>query len=104
MNGRTSAAPGELREGQQAVFRFKISDTATGTPVQSAGARRPATNAPATPAGAGPNVDAMVADVRTRLTEGKLIDPPGDSARDLLANLRTAAPNRPEVDELSRTL
>jgi TonB family protein len=46
----------------------------------------------------------MVADVRTRLNEGKLIDPPGDSARDLLANLRTAAPNRPEVDDLSRTL
>jgi TonB family protein len=78
-------------------------NTATGTPAQSAGARRPATNAPAQ-AGAGPNIDAMVADVRTRLTEGKLIDPPGDSAKDLLANLRTAAPNRPEVDELSRTL
>jgi TonB family protein len=77
--------------------------TTTGAPAQSAGARRPA-NAPAAQAGAGPNVDAMVADVRTRLTEGKLIDPPGDSARDLLANLRTAAPNRPEVDELSRTL
>ncbi|MFC4310038.1 TonB family protein [Steroidobacter flavus] len=77
-------------------------NTAAGAPVQSAGARRPATNAPA--AGAGPNIDAMVSDVRTRLTEGKLIDPPGDSARDLLANLRTAAPNRPEVDELSRTL
>jgi TonB family protein len=46
----------------------------------------------------------MVADVRQRLTEGKLIDPPGDSARDMLANLRTAAPNRPEVEELSRTL
>ncbi|HEY5761365.1 MAG TPA: energy transducer TonB [Steroidobacter sp.] len=79
-------------------------NTATGTPAaQSAGARRPATNAPAQ-AGAGPNIDAMVADVRTRLTEGKLIDPPGDSAKDLLANLRTAAPNRPEVDDLSRTL
>jgi TonB family protein len=73
--------------------------------VQSAGNRRPATNAPpASQAGAGPNVDAMVADVRQRLTEGKLIDPPGDSARDLLTNLRTAAPNRPEVEELSRTL
>ena len=80
-------------------------NTATGTAAQSAGARRPATNAPAgTQAGAGPNIDAMVADVRTRLNEGKLIDPPGDSARDLLTNLRTAAPNRPEVDELSRTL
>ena len=46
----------------------------------------------------------MVADIRQRMTEGKLIDPPGDSARDLLANLRTAAPNRPEVEELSRAL
>jgi TonB family protein len=78
-------------------------NTATSAPAQSAGARRPATTtAPA--AGSGPNIDAMVTDVRTRLTEGKLIDPPGDSAKDLLANLRTAAPNRPEVDELSRTL
>ena len=32
----------------------------------------------------------MVADIRQRLTEGKLIDPPGDSARDLLANLRNS--------------
>jgi TonB family protein len=46
----------------------------------------------------------MVADVRQRMTEGKLIDPPGDSAKDLLANLRTTAPSRPEVEELSRTL
>jgi TonB family protein len=80
-------------------------NTSTSAPAQSAGVRRPATTAPAgSPAGAGPNIDAMVADVRTRLNEGKLIDPPGDSARDLLANLRTAAPNRPEVDDLSRTL
>ena len=46
----------------------------------------------------------MVADVRQRMSEGKLIDPPGDSARDLLVNLRNAAPTRPEVDELSRAL
>jgi TonB family protein len=72
---------------------------------QSAGARRPNTAAPgASPAGAGPNIDAMVSDVRTRLTEGKLIDPPGDSARDALAALRAAAPNRPEGDELARAL
>jgi YVTN family beta-propeller protein len=36
----TAVAPGgkagELREGEQAVFRFKISDTATGTPVAGA--------------------------------------------------------------------
>ena len=79
------------------------SNTAPSAPAQSAGARRPATPA-ASQAGAGPNIDTMVADVRTRLTEGKLIDPPGDSARDLLATLRAAAPNRPEADDLARQL
>jgi TonB family protein len=67
-------------------------------------ARRPATGTPAPAAGAGPNIDAMVADVRQRITEGKLIDPPGDSARDALAALRAAAPNRAEADDLSRAL
>jgi TonB family protein len=55
-------------------------------------------------AGAGPNVDTLVADVRQRLTAGKLIDPAGDSARDMLAKLSATAPNRPEVEELSRAL
>lgn len=74
-------------------------------PTQAASVRRPTPTAPPTQsAGAGPNIDAMVAEVRQRLSEGKLIDPPGDSAKDLLVNLRTAAPNRPEVDDLSRTL
>ena len=67
-------------------------------------ARRPATNTTAPAAGAGPNIDAMVSDVRTRITEGKLIDPPGDSARDALAALRAAAPTRPEADDLARAL
>ena len=67
-------------------------------------ARRPAAGPSAPAAGAGPNIDGMVADVRQRITEGKLIDPPGDSARDALAALRAAAPNRPEADDLSRTL
>ncbi|MGH8175898.1 MAG: energy transducer TonB, partial [Steroidobacter sp.] len=58
----------------------------------------------APPVNAGPNIDSMVADVRQRITQGKLIDPPGDSARDMLAKLRTAAPTRPEVEELSRAL
>lgn len=31
--GEKTDRPGELREGQEAVFRFKISDTATGTPL-----------------------------------------------------------------------
>lgn len=55
-------------------------------------------------AGSGPNIETMVADVRQRMTEGKLIDPAGDNAREALATLRGAAPNRPEVEELSRTL
>jgi TonB family protein len=48
--------------------------------------------------------DPLVADIRQRITEGKLIDPPGDSARDLLVNLRNSAPTRPEVEELSKQL
>jgi protein TonB len=67
-------------------------------------ARRPATGSSTPAAGSGPNIDSMVAEVRQRITEGKLIDPPGDSARDALAALRAAAPNRPEADDLARTL
>lgn len=67
-------------------------------------ARRPAAGPTAPAAGAGPNIDAMVSDVRQRISEGKLIDPPGDSARDALAALRAAAPNRAEADDLSRAL
>jgi TonB family protein len=63
------------------------------------GARRPP---PAT--ASAPNVDPMIADVRARMNEGKLIDPPGSSAKDALAGLQTAAPNHPAVEELSRAL
>jgi TonB family protein len=61
---------------------------------------------PATPsaAGAGPNVDGFIAEARQRLNEGKLIDPAGASAKDAIVALRDAAPTRPEVEELSRTL
>ncbi len=55
-------------------------------------------------AGSGPNIDSMVADVRQRMTDGKLIEPAGDNAREALATLRGAAPTRPEVEELSRAL
>jgi len=64
-------------------------------------ARRPAQQQPAA---TGPNTDAMVADIRQRITQGKLIDPPGGSARDGIAQLRAAAPNHPAVEELSRSL
>jgi TonB family protein len=56
------------------------------------------------PAPAAPSIDSAIADVRQRISEGKLIDPQGDSARDLLASLRTTAPNRAEVEDLSRQL
>jgi TonB family protein len=69
---------------------------------QVAEATRPAAAPRRAPAG--PNVDSLVADVRQRMTEGKLIDPAGDSARDLFANLRSTAPNSPAVDELSKAL
>jgi TonB family protein len=55
-------------------------------------------------AGSGPNIDSMVADVRQRITDGKLIEPAGDNAREALATLRDAAPDQPEVEELSRAL
>lgn len=55
-------------------------------------------------AAAGANTDPLVAEVRQRLTDGKLIEPPGASAKDALAELRQATPNRPEVEELSRAL
>lgn len=68
------------------------------TAATAGAARRPAT------ASTGPNTDNLVNDVRQRLTEGKLIDPPGGSAKDAFLQLRAATPNRPEVEELSRTL
>lgn len=72
---------------------------ATRAATTATAARRPAT-APS----AGPNTDNLVNDVRQRLSEGKLIDPPGGSAKDALAQLRATTPNRPEVEELSRAL
>jgi TonB family protein len=68
----------------------------------AAAAAAPATARRTTPSNAAS--DPLVADVRQRLSEGKLIDPPGDSARDLLVNLRNTAPTRPEVEELSKQL
>ncbi|HEY5809026.1 MAG TPA: TonB family protein [Povalibacter sp.] len=64
-----------------------------------------ATNAARKPATAGgPNTDGLVAEVRQRITDGKLIDPAGASARDSLNTLVAQTPNRPEVEELSRQL
>lgn len=101
-----AAVERELAEATRAnTARSGAGPAVAGGAQPSNAARRPATTAPApAAAGAGPNIDAMVSDVRQRINEGKLIDPPGDSARDALAALRAAAPNRPEADELARTL
>lgn len=50
------------------------------------------------------NVDALVGNARKRLADGQLIEPAGDSARDLLTSIRTADPARPELEDLSKSL
>jgi TonB family protein len=57
-----------------------------------------------TSAASAASVEPLVTDVRQRISEGKLIDPAGSSAKDALASLKSAAPNHPAVDELSRAL
>jgi TonB family protein len=107
---RKSLAAGNLAEAQNYVnvTRQMGSGSATLATVerQLADATKAATAAAqprrTTPSNAAS--DPLVADVRQRLSEGKLIDPPGDSARDLLVNLRNTAPTRPEVEELSKQL
>jgi len=99
MGSAGSALAAVERDLAEAVRAASRSSSGSG-PSTASSQRRSSTPA----AGSGPNIDSMVAEVRQRLTEGKLIDPPGDSARDALAALRTAAPNRPEADDLARTL
>lgn len=70
-----------------------------GGATQSATARRPATGAPAAASN-----DALIAGIRQRIGAGQLIDPKGDSARDLLGQLRAADASSPAIDELSRAL
>lgn len=70
-----------------------------GGATQSATARRPATGAPAAASN-----DALIAGIRQRISAGQLIDPKGDSARDLLGQLRAADASSPAIDELSRAL
>ena len=70
-----------------------------GGATQSATARRPATGAPAAASN-----DALIAGIRQRISAGQLIDPKGDSARDLLGQLRAADASSPAIDELARAL
>jgi TonB family protein len=50
------------------------------------------------------SVEAMVSSFKKRIAEGQLIVPAGDSARDLLANIRNADPARADLEELSKLL
>lgn len=65
--------------------------------------RRPGQNAPAPAAGANPN-DALAATIQQKTSSGQLIDPRGESARDLLNQLKSADPSHAQIDELSRAL
>jgi TonB family protein len=108
---RKSLAAGNLAEAQTYVNvsrQMGSGSAALAAVERQLGDATKAATAAATPARrATPSTsasDPLVADIRQRLGEGKLIDPAGDSARDLLVNLRNTAPTRPEVEELSRQL
>lgn len=80
----------------QAAVERALAD-ANRTASNTAAARKPA-------ATSGPNMDSLVAEVRQRTNDGKLIDPAGASARDSLNKLIAQAPNNPQIEELSRNL
>ena len=50
------------------------------------------------------DIEALIEDARERLTEDRLIEPVGSSTMDALRRLRNKAPQRPEVEEISRKL
>jgi TonB family protein len=86
---------------QLAAVERSIADASRSTQTAAAATattRRPA-QAPTTP-----SIDPMIAEVRQRISEGKLIDPAGASAKDSIANLQSQAPGHPAVEELSRAL
>jgi TonB family protein len=107
---RKSLAAGDLQAAQSYVNvarQMGSGSAALAAVERQLGDATKAASAAAQPRRATPSTaasDPLVADIRQRLSEGKLIDPPGDSARDLLVNLRNTAPTRPEVDELSKQL
>jgi outer membrane biosynthesis protein TonB len=103
VNGARSlgSAGAALAAVERSVADAARAATPAATGTAAGGARRPATPTSAAPA---PNVEPVIADLRQRISEGKLIDPAGSSAKDALATLKSMAPNHPAVDELSRAL
>jgi TonB family protein len=100
--GSAGAALATVERALADATRAPAASGSTSAPTATAAARRTQSTPPA--AGSGPNVDGFIADARQRLTEGKLIDPAGASAKDAILALRDAAPTRPELEELSRNL
>ncbi|HEY6641682.1 TonB family protein [Povalibacter sp.] len=93
--GSADAALAQIQRSITDATRPAGTAAAASASAAAAGAaRRPAT----------PNTDGLVAEVRQRLNEGKLIDPAGASAKDSLNQLIAQTPTRPEVEELSRAL
>ena len=105
---RKSLAAGKIEEAQAyatAARSLGSAGAALAAVERSlAEATRSGSAARAAPRPAGPNTDGLVAEVRQRLADGKLIDPPGVSAKDSLNALIAQTPNRPEVEELSKAL
>jgi TonB family protein len=99
------SAARQLGSADAALAQIQRSITEANRPAATAAAAAGTTRRSAnTGATAGPNTDGLVAEVRQRMNEGKLIDPAGASAKDSLNNLVGQTPNRPEVEELSRAL
>lgn len=94
------SAGASLTQIERAIADASRSASATATARR---APQPPAAAPAA-SSAGPNVDSLIADIRQRISDGKLIDPAGSSARDGIASLQAQAPNHPAVEELSRAL
>lgn len=69
------------------------------TPAAAAATRRPAQ-----PATSGPNIESLLAEAKQRISEGKLIDPTGSSAKDSVMALQAAAPTSAAVDDVTRSL
>jgi TonB family protein len=99
--GRTDEAQSYVAAARQLGF---AGQSLTNVERSIAEATRAPARRAAPPSNEQQNPEALVADIRQRITDGKLIEPAGDNARESLAALRAAAPSRPEVEELSRTL
>lgn len=107
---RKAISSGRLDEAQRLVTAARqlgtVGAALASVERQLADARVPQQAAtPAAPTPAVPSAnEVLVTNIRQRISAGKLIDPKGDSARDLLMQLRAAEPANPAIEELSRAL